>query len=138
MKIVYLRFGTLVNPDVTQIQMSTGDISRQLRIACTSIRNILKRFIDRGCTIEALVEKRSRRFERVLPPYAQEFLLKSETLQQWQPFSIKERCLILLRLFGLQISFSSLQKFYQLNNIRYLTAGRCYDVAIRKRDSLND
>ena len=137
MQIVFLRYGSLVNPDVTKTIMSAPRIAAKLRMPTSSVQRVLWRFISRGHNIQALIEKKPRNFSRALPQYAQDFLLSPETLQQWQSYSLRERVLLLGRLFGLTIGINTLYCFYKAHNIAYLTAGRCYDIAVRQRVSLD-
>ena len=63
-------------------------------------------------------------------------LTSEELLQQWAPFTLFERCQIILKLWQIKISPTHLRRFYLENKVRYRQGKHVYKYAIQRRETL--
>ena len=65
-------------------------------------------------------------------------LLSAKLLQEWAPFSIRERAEMIRRLWNVQLTWTVLHKFYVANNVRYLRNKEVFHKALRNRAELGE
>ena len=131
--IVFRRYGSLrsFRRPVERISV----ISRDPRLAPSTIFQVLQRFRKNGYEVKDDQRKGHRQFPKI-PPTMQSWLLKPETLQAWARFSLHDRVRELRRTHGLQISFMTLYKFYRHHRVGYHSTQYIYRSALQKRTEL--
>ena len=65
-------------------------------------------------------------------------LLSARLLQDWAPFSVRERAQIINRLWGVQLTWTVLQRFYVANNVTYKRNKEVFAKARRNRIELTE
>ena len=120
--IIYLRFGSL--EDFSRPVMGYLEISKRLHIQQSSVRALVIRFCARGHSFERL--KPTWPKFKMLSPELQQMLLSPELLQEWAPFTLKERSHITKRVWGVYIAPSHLALFYRTNGVRLRQAKKVF------------
>ena len=131
--MVYLYYGSLTT--FGRPVMKMADVARQLRIAKSTVSLNIRRFIGGGFNLDAMQSKK-KSFLKV-PARLQRVLLSAKVLQEWSPFSMKERVQIIERVWDYTTNVSFLSRFYKAHKIKYLRAKEVYMRALRMKDSLD-
>lgn len=104
MQILKLRYGSLTQFD--EVKMRLCDLSRALRLHPCTILHFLRNFDQRGRDLSKFKFK-STRFS-FMSERLKRFLCEKHILQEWAPYSIKERCFFIQRVFNESVSKTTL------------------------------
>ena len=115
-RIVFQRYGSLT--DFRHAVMYIKAVARLLRIPRSTVQNCLRKFVDGGSTLSVFVRP-ARQF-LVIQPRLKRVLLHKATLQQWAPFSIRERLEIIRILYREKMSYATLRSFYKAHKVSYV------------------
>ena len=101
--------------DFSLVERSIAEIARICHMPWCTVNWMIKKFERSRQDIDTFLAKKPRDF-RCLPADVKRFLLSKETLQNWAPFGLKERCRLLSNSpFGITISENTLMHFYRSN-----------------------
>ena len=126
-RIIFLRYGSLTN--FNQSQLTVSEISRQLRLPWTTVKDFLNRFHRVGSDFEATQANRRHKFMSI-PPRLRRALISKKLLQEWAPYSIKERVDMIERVWQFKMSTTQLAKLYRHHLIKYRAAKQVYRYSI--------
>ena len=130
--VVFHRYGSLT--DLSRVKMGYADIGRKLHIDEATIRHFLRVFNAKEQSFERLGHRRQK--FGMFSDRIKRTLLSPEILEAWQPFSCRERCEIIFRLWEVDTSAKTLACFYRHNNVTYKTTKQAYRRAIQNRAEL--
>ncbi len=109
-RIVYLRFGGL---DVTVPPIrGYQDIAEIMDKNCSTICNILRRFISRDESYLDLRKLNAGRKQHSLNTPATNYLIDPASNKELQDLNLEQRCKFINKKFGIQTRPSVLAKFY--------------------------
>ena len=128
-KILFTYYGSLTRFD--RPIMTQMEASRKLMIRQPTLSKMLKRFRQSGHDISRLYPKRVP--FRMISPRLKRTLLSKQLLQEWGPFSIKERVRIIDRVWQQKINWATLINFYKAHKVKYLRSREVYSKALRTR-----
>ena len=105
------------------------DIGKILTVPRHTVRKIVRTFVENGCNFANLGHQRVRfamfsvRLSRILT--------NANLLQEWSPFSCKERVQMIERMWGVTTTPKTLAKFYREHQISYKSAKQVYKQAYK-------
>lgn len=105
-----------------------------MRLTWSTVNSVLSVFAANGYSLDYF-ERRSRRF-REIDSRILDYLRDRHTLQQWAAFSLNERVEIIRRVFRVQISKTSLLRFYSMNGITYTAGKQVYRAYLLRQPHL--
>ena len=114
---------------------SYGVIGALLRIPKVTVFDVCRAFQQRGHDIDRLGHKRDR--FKVVTPRIKRSLLSVKLLQDWAPFTLKERSEIIKRIWNVTLSATHLRRFYVEHGIRFRQAKHVYKTSIIRQDYLD-
>ena len=74
----------------------------------------------------------------MLSPRLKRLLLSARLLQEWAPFGVRERALMIERLWQVRITFPVLQRFYAANKVDYKRNKEVFVKALKNRRELDE
>ena len=122
--VIFHRFGSLT--DFSRVHSSYAAISRKFWASAVTIRHIVQSFVAKGHRFE--VPPRAPKLQKVAPRVRQA-LLTPELLQEWAPYTLKERVELIRRVWGVSVSDKYLSLFYRHNGVRLRQAKKVYRFA---------
>ena len=108
-RVLYHRFGSL--EDFSRVEMTIAQIAAKLYMPWSTVRGIIDRFVQGGYCFTAF-DRASRRFN-CIPAHVRRKLVKADWLTKWKTYSLRERIIMIERLWQKRISFNTLQSFYK-------------------------
>ena len=119
--MLHHKYGSIT--DFSRVASSTYAVAKRMGLSWNTVDHALKRHARVGGSVEAFLLKRqpTRQF-RKLSAELQTLLASKELLQAWAPFSLRERCRIIERVFNVRVTHQMLQLFYKAHNTAYLSA----------------
>ena len=108
----------------------------KLTIHYNTVQYVLKLFQSRGYDFDAMM--RPKKPFLMIDDRLKRKLLSAKLLQEWAPFSVRERAQIIRRVWGVQLTWTVLQRFYVANGVKYLRNKEVFAKAQRNRRELNE
>ena len=132
-RVLYHRFGSL--EDFSSVRMTIQQIAAKLYMPWSTVRGIITRFVAAGYRFSAF-ERAQRRFG-CIKAEIQEKLLDAATLREWKPYSLRERLIMMDRLWNVKISFNTLQCFYKSHSLSYKSCKAVYRTYLERQPHLD-
>jgi hypothetical protein len=117
LKLVYLRYGSLV--DFSRHVKSISQVAKQASVPRPTVGHFLLRFERQGYRLNAISLSPSRRFEDRLPSALRGQIFSYEHLDRMKALSLRERCGVYRREYGIVITPNTLGVAYKRNMITY-------------------
>ena len=121
-RVLQHRFGSLDN--CGQVHMTIAQIAVKMRMPWSTVNGIIGRFVSAGHSLDAFT--RAPRHFKVIPDAVQSDLADEATLRTWKSYSLRERIIMIEALYGIKISFNTLQSFYKARNISHKSCKAVY------------
>ena len=131
--IVYLRYGSLENFD--QCHMRIPDIARRTNCHYSTVNMFLHRFRERGYQILPPQYKNSGRSLKI-DGALREYLLGQDTLEAWTAYTLRRRCALIKKDWGVDIPFTTLFYFYRRHGIKNRARHYAYDKSLAPTEEL--
>lgn len=110
------------------------EIAHTFRIPLTTVRRTIKQFLD---TNEVKPPQRGARKD-LMSHQLKEKLLDPKTLQEWAPYSLRDRVVLCNKRFNQNISYSALYKLYVRNNVNFKRTLWQYRTATKNEVNFNE
>ena len=114
--IVCLRFGSLT--DHSSPRCSVTDIAKLLDIKMKTVSQQLVRLRRNGYDTRVRFSSGRRRIP--VPPDVVVALTTTEKMKEWSALSLKDRCLLIQRDYGVPMTTGRLREIYRRANLRYV------------------
>ena len=134
-KIIYFRYNSL--EDFSTVHRTVAEICRPLRLAWTTVYDYLNRFQARDCDFErSMIRCPSLTKFGSIPSRLLRKLISKKLLQEWAPYTIRERVAIIQRVWDFKMSTTQLEKVYKHHGIKHRAAKQVYRYSITNADRL--
>ena len=133
-RIVYSFYGSIT--DFRRQVRSTAQVAKELTFHQSTVQNVIRIFRAKGYNFEAMMSPKKPFL--MLSPRLKRLLLSARLLQEWAPFGVRERALMIERLWQVRITFPVLQRFYAANKVDYKRNKEVFVKALKNRRELDE
>ena len=113
--VLALRFGSLERFE--QPVASVTEVARLLNLQPKSVSRLLIRLRARG--YDTRIRSSPGRPRQAIPEHVVNHVTSHRTLQEWSSLALRDRCVMIERLFGVEVSVGRLRRLYQAAHLRY-------------------
>lgn len=125
LNIIYSAYGSLT--DFSAPRKKLALIAEELKLPMREASRFLKRLRDNNFELGALLQRRRAPGKaRKCPPTLERELIVEKTLQSMCHLSLRKRCSLVQKRYGLSMCPATLMLIYRRNGIRYSLTGKSF------------